>query len=116
MWGAPRRLRGGMQIFVKTPTGVTITLNVETWDAIDFVKAQIPDRTLVAKERQLLWFAGLASSSGFFVKQLEDCFRSSIMACPTLGRRCTWSIGKVTRDEGAGRGEGRHRKLLLKLT
>ena len=111
-------MRGGMQIFVKTPTGVTITLNVETWDTIDFVKAKIQDRTLVAKERQLLWFAGLASSSGLFVKQLEDCFRSSIMACPTLGRRCTWpwSIGKVTRDEGAGRGEGRHRKLLLKRT
>ena len=67
-------MREGMQIFVKTPTGVTITLNVETWDTIDFVKAKIQDRTLVAKERQLLWFAGLASSSGLFVKQLEDCF------------------------------------------
>ena len=116
MWGAPRRLRGGMQIFVKTPTGVTITLDVETWHTIDFVKAKIQDRTLIAKERQVLWFEGLAASGGTIVKQLEECFRSSIIACPTLGRRCTWSIGKVTRDEGAGRGEGRHRKLLLKRT
>ena len=34
------RLRGGMQIFVKTLTGKTITLDVEASDTIDNVKAQ----------------------------------------------------------------------------
>ena len=33
------RLRGGMQIFVKTLTGKTITLDVEASDTIDNVKA-----------------------------------------------------------------------------
>ena len=35
------RLRGGMQIFVKTLTGKTITLDVEASDTIDNVKAMI---------------------------------------------------------------------------
>ena len=34
------RLRGGMQIFVKTLTGKTITLDVEASDTIDNVKAK----------------------------------------------------------------------------
>jgi len=34
-------LRGGMQIFVKTLTGKTITLDVEASDTIDNVKAKI---------------------------------------------------------------------------
>ena len=34
------RLRGGMQIFVKTLTGKTITLDVEASDSIDNVKAK----------------------------------------------------------------------------
>merc|ERR1712000_590618 len=35
------RLRGGMQIFVKTLTGKTITLEVESSDTIDNVKSKI---------------------------------------------------------------------------
>jgi hypothetical protein len=34
-------LRGGIQIFVKTLTGKTITLEVESPDTIDNVKAKI---------------------------------------------------------------------------
>ena len=38
------RLRGGMQIFVKTLTGKTITLEVEPSDSIDNVKQKIQDK------------------------------------------------------------------------
>ena len=38
------RLRGGMQIFVKTLTGKTITLEVESSDTIENVKSKIQDK------------------------------------------------------------------------
>ena len=38
------RLRGGMQIFVKTLTGKTITVEVEASDSIENVKAKIQDK------------------------------------------------------------------------
>ena len=71
------RVRGCMQLFVKTVTGRTITLEVEASDSVRVVKTKIEDKEGVPIHKQRLIFAGQIMSDekslSHYNVQRESC-------------------------------------------
>ncbi len=72
------RLRGGMQIFVKTLTGKTVTLNADPDEFVQSIKRKLEDRLEIPIETQRLIYGGKELEDEYNLSHYDICHESTI--------------------------------------